>query len=235
MLIAAIIAIAFLAGSIPFGLLIGKARGIDIRQHGSKNIGSTNCGRVLGTRFGVACFVLDFLKGLLPTLGAGLALGTLGRLDVPIAAACAWLAVVLAAVLGHMFSPWVGFKGGKGVATGFGALMGVWPVLTIPAIGALLVWFVLVKTTRYMGLSSCVAALTLPIGAAAFGPLAAVLGLEGWKGLPSLLETPGSWPFWPHLGLVSGLAALVVFKHRGNLKRMLDGTELRLGGARTTS
>src|SRR5437016_1587601 len=109
---------AFVSGSIPFALLIGKAHGIDIRAYGSGNIGATNVGRVLGKGAGLLCFALDVLKGFLPTLGAGAVMGLIGGsiFDAPIGprAACPWLAVMALSVLGHIFSPWVGFKGGKG-------------------------------------------------------------------------------------------------------------------------
>jgi acyl phosphate:glycerol-3-phosphate acyltransferase len=111
-------AIAFLAGSIPFGLLIAQAKGLDIRKHGSGNIGATNVARVLGMKLGLLCFGLDVLKGLGPTLGAGLAMGVVGTLEVPAIDAWWWLGVMSAAIFGHMFSPWIGFRGGKGVATG---------------------------------------------------------------------------------------------------------------------
>ncbi len=132
---AALLALAFLAGSIPFGLLIAKSKGVDIRAHGSGNIGATNVGRVLGKRFGFACFFLDALKGALPVVIAGLVVGLWGRPLEGIASADAWLwlAVGMLALLGHMFSPWIGFKGGKGVATGFGAMVAMWTPLTLPA------------------------------------------------------------------------------------------------------
>jgi acyl-phosphate glycerol 3-phosphate acyltransferase len=130
--------LSFLSGSIPFGLLIARARGVDIRRHGSGNIGATNVWRVLGRGPGLLCFALDVLKGLAPTLGAAWTTGLLGprALPGPIDARSAWLwlVVMALAILGHMFSPWVGFRGGKGVATGLGALLGVWPFLTAPAL-----------------------------------------------------------------------------------------------------
>src|SRR5690606_7361364 len=112
---------ASIIGSIPFGLIIGRLHGIDIRQHGSRNIGATNIGRVLGKKFGLLCFLLDALKGFAGTFSAGLATGTLG---IPLAALSLestawWIGVAIAAVLGHMYSIFIGFKGGKGVATGF--------------------------------------------------------------------------------------------------------------------
>ncbi len=243
----ALIIVAFFLGSIPFGLLIGLAQGVDVRQHGSRNIGATNIGRVLGRGWGFACFGLDFLKGLAPTLAAGVllgpegrpgGLGLLGRLDTPAPLAWCWLAVVAGAVLGHMYSPWLGFRGGKGVATGFGALLGVWPALGAPALLALLVWAVVLKTTRYMGLASCLAAASLPISAALVGPLWLVLGLLGQapEGVPPTpVDSPVQVVSWPYVAMSAVLAALVVYKHRGNIARMLAGTELRIGGPKGPS
>ncbi len=221
-LIALLIAGAFLLGSVPFGFMIGRARGIDIRQHGSKNIGATNVGRVLGRKWGFACFGLDFLKGLVPVVFAGWWLGALARLDVPAGTAWAWLGVVVATILGHMFTPWLGFKGGKGVATGFGALAGVWPVLTAPVLVAFLVWVVCVKVTRYVGISSCLAAMSLPVSLVLELPVARAMGIVSGDA--------GGWPLWPYFITVTLLAGVVVIKHRGNIARTIAGTESRVGG-----
>ena len=157
------IPIAYLVGSIPFSYLIGRARGIDIRAHGSGNPGATNLGRVLGGRFFVAGFALDMTKGLTPTLLTGWLLGTLGTMRVEGADAWIWLGVMGAAVLGHMFTPWLGFKGGKGVATGLGAMLGIMPAMTVPAVGALVVFGVTLMLWRMVGVASPVAAASLPL------------------------------------------------------------------------
>ena len=207
---------AFLLGSIPSGLLIARAKGVNIRDHGSGNIGATNVWRVLGKGPGLTCFGLDMAKGLVPTLGAGLASGVIGRSSVPAADAWMWLATAAAAILGHMYSPWIGFKGGKGVATGFGALLGIYPLLTGPALGAFAAWVVIAKTSRYVSLASCIAALSLPL----------------WLGLTieTLSDVPDrhaeALPFY----VVAGLLALVVLlKHRANIGRLLKGTENKIG------
>ncbi|MBL0927726.1 MAG: glycerol-3-phosphate 1-O-acyltransferase PlsY [Phycisphaerales bacterium] len=201
------VAVAYIVGSIPFGLLVARARGIDIRQHGSKNIGATNVGRVLGKRWGQLVFALDALKGAAPVVGLGWWLGYLGAPEAGAGRAGQWLAVAIAAVLGHIFPVWLRFKGGKGVATGFGAMAGLWPVVTIPAFGALLAWLVTLRATRYVSVSSCVAAAALPVLVAVTRP-----------GAP-----------WPYLALTGGVAALVVFKHRANLARVRAGTEPKVG------
>lgn len=220
---ALLILAAYLAGSVPFGLIIARARGVDIRAHGSGNIGATNVGRVLGRRWGALCFALDLLKGLLPTLAAGWHLG-LVRFDgteptatVSTGALFVWLGAMSATAVGHMFPVWLGFKGGKGVATGFGALLGVWPVLTAAAAGALVVWLASVKLTRMVGISSVLAALCLPVFVLVQPTLAAAMG----RG-----DHP---PVWPFAVVACVLAAVVVIRHRANIARTFAGTEHRVG------
>ena len=209
---------AFVLGSIPFGLIIGRAHGIDIRAHGSKNIGATNVGRVLGRKWGFLCFALDALKGATPIL---LILWTMTPSEsddaiirnglLPLAGA--------AAIFGHLYSPWVSFKGGKGVATSFGALVSMWPTMTFAALGALVIWLLMMKAFRYVSLASMCAAGALPL---LFGALSA-------------------WPFddgaiarlsavLPLLLATVALAILVVVKHRANIARLRAGTESRVGG-----
>ena len=160
----AAIAIAFISGSTPFGVMIARSRGIDILKEGSGNPGATNVGRVLGRRFGIACFLLDACKGAAPVLLSGWLAGLLGRDAGQMAspAAWGWMAVAVAAILGHCFSPFLRFRGGKGVATGFGAVLAMWPILTIPAIAAFLVWGVVLGLTRFMSLASMIGAIVLP-------------------------------------------------------------------------
>lgn len=212
--------VGFLLGSIPFGLLIGRAHGIDIRQHGSKNIGATNVLRVLGKKPGGLCFGLDVLKGLVPTIIGGWLAGALGRFDLPPTTALLWLAAMACPILGHMFSPWVKFKGGKGVATGLGALLGVFPVLTIAGVGAFAMWIVIVARWRYVGIASSAAAASLPVWIAG---LFAAAGNLGW------VTRPWFEVAWPFLLVGVLLAGLVVFKHRGNIARTIRGTESRFG------
>ena len=212
--------IAYLCGSIPFGLLIGKAKGVDVRTVGSGNIGATNIGRIFGRKYFFLCFALDFAKGLLPVLAAGHVLGALGKWDVEPRISLIWLATVLAAVVGHIFSPWLKFKGGKGVATSLGALVGVFPVLSIAAGGAFVLFIITLKVGGYMSLASIMGAFALPVA------VACTMLARGVR-----LSEPGTWPF---LALAFVLALLVTFKHRANIARIRAGTEPKFG-ARTQS
>lgn len=201
----------FVCGSLPFGLWIARAKGVNIRAHGSGNIGATNVWRVMGRGPGMLCFTLDVLKGLVPSLSAGVLLGTIGGEGVaPESAVWLHVGTGVAAILGHMFTPLAGFKGGKGVATAFGALLGVWPVMTVAVLLALAAWIVVFKVGRMVGIASVIAAGIVPLAVAGLGYVD-----------PSL-----RWRT-PHLVVAIVLAALVIWKHRGNIKRTLAGTEPR--------
>jgi len=208
-----LIALGGLSGSVPYAYIIGRANGIDIREHGSGNVGATNVGRVLGRRLGLVCFALDVGKGFAPTLIFGAWAGALGRLEVDDLIAWLWVACAACCVLGHVFTPWLGFKGGKGVATGLGALLGVFPTLTIAALAGFALWLACMKVWRIVSLASIVAAASMP-GVVA---LAFVIG-----GAPMRSATP-------FITLTGALAALVIVKHRSNIRRLLAGEEPRFG------
>jgi len=197
-----IFAAAYLVGGIPCGYLIGKAKGVDIRELGSRNIGATNVTRTLGKPYGVLCFLLDFLKGLLPTLATKLWLAP--WLGAPLEWAV--VAVVFGAVIGHMKSPYLRFQGGKGVSTAAGAVLAITP---FGALIAMLVWVLVFKATRYVSLASMVAALSLPLAAT-------LLSVAGVSPLPGLL-----------LGFLGVVAAATIAKHHSNIARLLNGTENR--------
>ena len=215
---------AYVLGSIPFGVLIARSRGVDITKHGSGNIGATNVGRVLGKRLGLLCFVLDLGKGAVPVLVAGHISGTLGKwsVDIPAETSWLWLAVAVAALTGHMASVFLKFRGGKGVATTFGALLALWPTLGIPALLAFAVWVVAVRLTKIVSLASMIAAVVVPW---------ATLGLLIAAPLPDDLST-GSLTarMIPPMIVSIGIAALVLWRHRSNFRRLLSGTENRIGG-----
>lgn len=214
---AAWIAAAFLSGSIPTGLLIARARNIDIRAKGSGNIGATNIARVFGARLGLLCLAADAFKGFAPTFAAGAAAGLLHPSirvhPIDGTSAWCWLSVMSAAVLGHMFSPWAGFRGGKGVATTLGCLLAIWPYLTLPALFALVLWIAITAWTRYISLASCLAAASIP----AYVFLCARV---------STSPMPSLQPFYV---ATSALAFLIILRHHANLRRLLAGTENRLG------
>ncbi|MBN2376533.1 MAG: glycerol-3-phosphate 1-O-acyltransferase PlsY [Sedimentisphaerales bacterium] len=212
--------LSYLLGAIPFGLLIGLARGVDIRTQGSGNIGATNVGRVLGRGWGYGCFLLDVGKGLGPVLWAGhyLRAAGFGNEAGGLVTAGQWslLAVAAGCILGHMFSVYLKFKGGKGVATSLGVLLGVWPWFTLTAVPALLVWVAVWGFSRIVSLASIVAAISFPL----------VFWLLIWR-IPS-------WQFselLPLFGFGCVMAALIVFRHRSNIARLLAGTENRGGKA----
>src|SRR3712207_4017573 len=132
-----LVPVAYLLGSVPFGLIVGRAKGVDPRTSGSGNIGATNVGRLLGGKFFALVFVLDLLKGLLPMIAAGLVLGFRAEDRTGY---LLWLLVGFAAILGHMFSAFLKFKGGKGVATSAGVMLGLWPYFTLPGLVGAAVW-----------------------------------------------------------------------------------------------
>ena len=188
--------VGFLLGSIPFGLLLTRAAGLgDIRKVGSGNIGATNVLRTGNKKLAAATLLLDALKGLAPVLVFNLLWG-----PVPAAAAAA------GAVLGHMFPPWLGFKGGKGVATTLGVLIGLsWQLGAITCA----LWLVLAALFRY---SSLAALLSILIGAIA------------------------SWFFLPVAApVVCLVAALVWVRHHANIRRLLNGTEPKIGQRSTSA
>jgi len=220
------IPVAYIAGSIPFGILLGRAKGVDIRAHGSRNVGATNVSRVLGRRLGLICFALDALKGAIPVLAAGAIAGVVNQPleEISQVELWLWLAVAGAAILGHIFSVFIRFAGGKGVATGFGAMLGMWPLLTIPALAALMLWIITAAIWRYVSLASMVAAAALPVSTSLW-----LMYLAGGAGpqFRDALETT-----WPLPATAALLALLVIWRHRGNILRLRRGQEPRIGDAR---
>lgn len=204
----------YLCGSIPFALLLGWSQGVDIRTVGSGNVGATNVGRTLGKKWGVVCLLLDVSKGLGPVLIAGGWLGLLHAAHPAASLSLGWLLVGVCAVLGHIFPVWLKFKGGKGVATALGVLLGFWPLLTIPGVGAVATWIVLAWFTRYISVAS--------IGAAAVLPVYVLLMGLGWR-----QTTLGE--LWPFLLVGLAMAALVIMRHTANLVRLMSGREPKWG------
>lgn len=232
--------LAFLLGSIPFGLIVAKLKGIDIRQHGSGNIGATNVFRIVGKKYGITCLLLDALKGFIPVVIAMNLVRITGRdpqfhlafLDAyhlllpateQLKGQLVHVLTALAAVLGHNYSPWIGFKGGKGIATSAGVLIALMPAAVVIL---LLVFIITLVTTRYVSVASMVAALVLPVMThlgARFHKTAE--GISLWEA--------GTWnkPLFFFSVLI---AVLAIWKHRANIVRLREGTESRFvwGGKR---
>ncbi len=195
-------AASYLLGAVPFGFLIARARGTDIRTVGSGNIGATNVFRTLGKTWGILTFACDCLKGFVPAFVFPLLARCTGNECGPtLPVLCGCLAVV-----GHNWPVYLRFKGGKGVATSAGALLGIAPLAV--AVG-LVAWVVLLLTTRYVSVASITAAVVI---AGAAWVQRAVTSAPGILA-PSAL---------------TGLAVLAVWRHKGNIKRLLNGTENRV-------
>jgi glycerol-3-phosphate acyltransferase PlsY len=195
MVVAAVL-VAYLAGSIPFGVLVARARGIDLQQHGSGNIGATNAARVLGKWFGLLVLVCDAAKGYLPVWAARVWLEP--RLDDGAYGPWAVAAVGAAAFFGHLASPWLRFRGGKGVATALGVFLALTPWPTLIAVAVFAAVYAL---WRLSSLGSLAAATIFPPAVFLFK------------------ESP------PVLALAVALWLLIVFKHRGNIQRLLRRAE----------
>lgn len=202
----------YLVGSIPFGYLAGRLRGIDIRQHGSRNVGATNVGRVLGKKWGLSVFALDVLKGGLPVALAGAILHHGGAAAGPTGLAL-WLLAAFAAIAGHIWPVWLRFRGGKGVATSLGVVLAVYPYFTWPGLIALAAWVAVTAVSRYVSLGSIVAALVLPAS------LTALCLCGVWS----------ARAIWPLMIFAWAMPLLVIARHRANIGRLLAGTENKIG------
>jgi len=192
--------LAYLVGGFPTSLLAGKIAGVDLREHGSKNLGATNVYRVLGWKYAIPVGLLDMAKGAIPVW-----------LFAPRAGDSIWLPLAMgaAAIAGHVFSPFTRFRGGKGVATAAGAVLGLAP---LPFLGSLLLWVAVLWATGYVSLASMTAAVAFP--------------------LLTKLFLPQAWLTF-FAGLV--IAGFIVFTHRSNIRRLLDGTESRFGRRKRTA
>jgi glycerol-3-phosphate acyltransferase PlsY len=207
-----LIPIAYLLGSVPFGLIVGLWKGIDPRKAGSGNIGATNVGRLLGGRFFALVFALDCIKGLLPTLAASWVVSR-QTVNQGSTTYLLWLLVGFAAIAGHMFSLFLKFKGGKGVATSAGVMFGVFPDYTVAAAVVVVIFIVCVMATRIVSLSSMVGAGVFPL---------VYVGMATLRGKPVLGER------WPLLAFAVLVAVMVIWKHRTNIKRLRAGTESKI-------
>lgn len=209
--------IGYLLGSVPFSFLIGISHGVDIRKIGSGNVGATNLARALGDKkYFFQAFLLDAGKGFLPTLVMALLVRRWNDAGVP---AWAPLFTSAAAFFGHLFPIYLKFRGGKGVATAFGVVLGFWPLFTLAGLGAGFIFLVVFFGWRYISLASIIACISF-----AFLVLAVGRSQNPW------LDTPMPWHDLTPLVAAAGLLALViVYRHRANIVRLLQGTEPKAG------
>ena len=192
----ALLVFAFLLGSIPFGVIICRAKGVDIFSVGSGNIGATNVVRAVGPVLGGLVLLLDVSKGLIPGLVAHFTMNE-GPFGLQ---AQAWSFVLgCVAIFGHMFSPWIKFKGGKGIATGLGAMLSSIP---LTGLAAFIVFTIVTSTSRFVSLGSIIAAISAI-------PLSIFLTHDSPQVLPILIL----------------FNFVVIYKHRSNITRILNGTE----------
>lgn len=202
-ILAPVAVLAYLLGSFPTGYIVGRMAGVDMRNLGSGNVGATNVTRVLGKRYGYPVFFVDFAKGL-AAVGVAVTIAKGDQLSAEFVDVCAATGAVFS-VIGHSYSVWLGFKGGKGVATSLGGLFGInW----VAALAVCIVWIVVFQLARYVSLASITAAVALPL------TIAAMLFLKK-------LQTPVLLYF------ALCLAAIIVLRHRSNLSRLIKGTEPR--------
>ena len=220
-----IVMIGYLLGSIPFGYLVARFRGIDIRHHGSGNIGATNVMRTLGKGPGYTVFGADALKGLVAVL-AGSYIATHHSLNYAVThdmfhglgreirhdtyfynlpESIGSITGAITCMIGHCFPVWLGFKGGKGMAVAAGVLIGMMP---LTAAGCLLLWAIVFLLTRYVSLASIVAAIALPV-------------------FTIIRLVTGSLYGWPYFYFATAACMLAVWRHRSNIVRLMNGTENR--------
>ena len=192
---------AYLIGSFPSGYVIGRARGVDIRTQGSGNVGATNALRVLGKKWGYLCFALDIGKGALAVWLAKLAVAPAAGIDPTLAGIVAAIAVIA----GHTFPVWLGFKGGKGIATSGGIAIALFPIEVF--LISISLWVVVFLLTRIVSVASIAATVTL-------GSTLVVLWFLGRAEAPVMA-----------VGLA--MCVLVIWLHRANLRRLCAGTEPR--------
>ena len=213
---------AYLLGSVPFGFLMGRLKGVDIRQEGSRNIGATNCWRLCGWKYGLPAFLLDVAKGFAVTFAAWhLAAGS--PLYQELGEPSRYLLVILAGaavIVGHVFPLYLGFRGGKAVATSLGVVLGI-PAMVPLGAGAFGVWAGVFLATRYVSVASTAAALALLAAAL-------LLKVDGWN---VRVDLAAPWAErWPLTGFTILLVAVVLYRHRGNYRRLMAGTESKFGG-----
>ena len=201
---------AYLIGSFPFGFWIAKLKGIDIRNHGSGNIGATNVFRNLGAKFGILVLILDMAKGFIPVLLGSIIIlkeiptETLNRESIE---GIIYVSLAIVTIIGHNYTLWLGFKGGKGIATSAGSII---PFLPEVLIGSVIIWIAVFFTSRYVALASIAAALSLPI---------LTYCLDHNYLFPDINSSNPVLLF----GIIAGLMA--IWRHKSNIRRIISGEE----------
>ena len=198
------IVLSYLAGSIPFGYIIGRLWGVDVRQHGSGNIGFTNVLRVIGKVPGVIVLILDIGKGALAVLG----IAALSKIELDGANILPVLCGIVA-ICGHNWTIFFKFRGGKGIATTIGVFLALRPTVALISIA---VWFIAVIITRYVSFGSLLFVLCLPVATAILGYF------SGWNSQTTAI-----------LAAAVLAAILAIYKHKGNIARLLTGEERKIG------
>ena len=210
-----LIVIAYLLGSIPFGLLLAKAHGKDLRKIGSGNIGATNVSRALGKKWAYVCFALDLAKGLVPMIIAKPLIGPNPQIGMLLL----WICVGTAAVLGHIFPIYLKFKGGKGMSTSLGIVLGLYPYYTISGLIAFVVWVICLKTWKYVSLASIIASIVFPLAL-----IISIIVIDSWQFVN----------LWPLIVIACFLMGLVIIRHVENIKRLIEGSENKISSKKTS-
>jgi glycerol-3-phosphate acyltransferase PlsY len=196
-----IVIVGYLIGSIPSGYLVARTQGVDIRQHGSKNIGATNVLRVMGKKWGYLVFLCDSFKGFL-----AVKLGLLIAAHSLLSPVLGGVIAAISCILGHNYTFWLGFKGGKGIATSGGVILALFPIPLICCVA--LVWVVVFYLGKYVSLASIASAVALPF--AVF-----------------LTVAKTGADFWTLFGFSVLIAAMAIWRHQSNIVRLVNGTESR--------
>jgi len=195
--------VSYLIGSIPSGYLVARRQGVDIRQYGSRNIGATNVLRVMGKKWGYLVFLCDSFKGFL-AVKLGMVIAAHSLLSPVLGGVIA----AIACILGHNYTIWLGFKGGKGIATSGGVVLALFPITVVCCMA--LIWFVVFYVGKYVSLASIAAAVALPF---AVFLIVAKTGAE----------------FWILFCFSVLIGALAVWRHQANIVRLMNGTESQFG------
>jgi acyl phosphate:glycerol-3-phosphate acyltransferase len=195
--------LSYFIGSIPSGYLVARSQGVDIRQHGSRNIGATNVLRVMGKKWGYLVFLCDSSKGFL-AVKVGF-LFAAHSLQSPVLGG---VIAAIACILGHNYTLWLGFKGGKGIATSGGVILALFPIAVICCIA--IVWVIVFYSSKFVSLASIAAGVALPFSVFLFVPKT---GTE----------------FWVVFGFSLLVCLLAVWRHQSNIVRLMNGTETRFG------